>query len=198
MDISNLANSNLDREAKRILEEIEYENIIRELSKGESGEGIDKFIENKDFRHARIVISQILERAKNEVWILTDKFNERFYRSLLDDLILFLEKKRKIKILLLENSKENSIISALKYRFPEKLEVRKVPEDLKKKLTLETEGGKLLNFIIDDNNGVRYELLENMNKNITNALVNFGNKSFHKILKLLFEKLWNKSEEVAM
>jgi len=169
-----------------------YEKLIRELSR----ENTNRVIENSNPEHARVVISEILNRAINEVNIVTDRFDERFYRELEPRLLLFFEEGKKMRILTY-SAERNSLLLRLKRLYPNQIEIRTIPDSIKEKLFIHDERnekeGSYINFIIDDTSGVRYEVFENIGEDATLALVNFGDQEFHDILKRVFEDVWKEA-----
>jgi len=180
--------SNINDLIEKVLRDIRYQTIIKELSRSSR----DEYMDNSDPVHAEIVIKELLERADKEVYILTDHFSEKFYRNLFEELLNFLKKGKKLHILSLNSLRDNIVLKKLKEelgdRFEDLVEIRIIPED--KKDELRVPDGRFENFIIDDRKGVRYELLEDIKNNIASAIVNFGNEELHRELKQKFSELW--------
>jgi len=172
-----------------------YKKIVDEAADNEK----DLNIDNSSFSHAIYVIKKLFEKADKKVYILTDKFEEKFYENLRDVIEEFLEndkgksgnKEKKIEILTFEDTSNNSLLKDLLKKYGNKVFIGRLKDP-----NLLTVDGKHINFILNDKKGVRYELLEDIESGETKAIVNFGNESFHDVLKKIFKLARANSEKV--
>jgi len=167
-------------------EDLLYSTIIKRLSK----QNLDFEIDNSNPLHARIVMRELLNRARREVYILSDSFKEEFYKELSEELLNFVKKGKKLKLLMINELPSNLILEKLCEESSNNVEVRVATEEGKEFLW-EKDNSKYLNFFLDDYSGVRWEREENIRNGITKALVNFGNKKLHDELLERFQEVFN-------
>ncbi|WP_297453692.1 hypothetical protein [Persephonella sp.] len=168
-----------------------YIDFVRKAAKKE--ENID--IDNSSVDHAVLVIEELIRYASKNIYILTDEFKDKFYRLLDTTLINFLKKGGKIYILSYNDISNNEFLKDLKNRFPKNIFVKKVLKEDKPKLFVEKQQ-KYINFILNDKKGVRYELDEKLNDLTTRAIVNYGDEETHDLFKQVFDKYFERGEEV--
>ena len=170
-----------------------YIDFVRKAAKEERNVDID----NTSVDHAVLVIEELINHANNKVYILTDEFKEQFYNLLQTSLMNFLKRGGELFILSYTDLSKNSFLKKLKELFPEKIHAKKVLEEDKHKLFIEKQN-KHLNFIINDKKGVRYELDEKLNDLTTRAIVNYGDEETHDLFKKVFDKYYNRGQDIEL
>jgi len=158
-----------------------YERIVKEAAR----KRLDKRIPNSTLMHAYLLVKELINNADKEVRILSSKFNEGFYTSLFNEIKNFLSKKdSKLYII---TTKENKLLNELKNFFKDKIHIHIISKD---KMPKDIKRGKIVNYIVTDTNGYRYEYDDSdIEYGIVEGFANFNNEKEAKYLIKNFKEL---------
>ena len=160
---------------------------------------IDQPFANGNGKHAEFALTQIFEKAKDEVYIFADSLHsetgERSY-AYLNSIKQFLVKKPMSRLsIVLENdvdiSESLNFIKALKSRFQDRISISKLPLNYNS-FSLTTDNQKF-HFTIADGRMVRFEYDIQKRK----ATLNFNDPDFYASLKQCFDKYQYDSVPIA-
>lgn len=129
---------------------LDYETVVKKMAKENSKDLID----NDTGEHAKILVSTLVDNSKNTIKIYTYSFCETFY--LYEKVInAFREAAKRgvvLQIISQTNLTGNKALEVYKEIFAGKLNIKETPID-----KLELNNIHLNNFMIIDNQGIRYE-----------------------------------------
>ena len=163
---------------------IDYAQEVHNAAKNKT----NKRFPNSTIRHAKILIKEIINQAKNEIYLLSSNFNEEFYRTLEDQIKNFFNRTPDSKFFLIITSQgANSFLNELKNNYDDRFIITHIDE---KKLPVDPDTNEYVNYIVNDQNAFRYEYSDkDVDIGVVEAIANFNSKKESKELIEYFKSL---------
>lgn len=162
-----------------------YINSVRDSAKNH----ISKRYANSSLEHARLLTEELINYSEKEVNMLSNTFHNGFYSALKPVIKAFLDKDG-TKFKLLTSDENSKILQELKDEYPDKFITKIVPL---KQFPIDKDSEEEVNFLINDQNGFRYEYSDkNINNGLVEAVANFNSSSEVDYLREHFNTLFEK------
>jgi hypothetical protein len=159
---------------------INYQEIVKKFAADKT----DQIIPSSNFAQALVGVQHLFLIASGKIRIISDEFQEEFWKNLREVILEFLQNdpKNSIELVLLQKPQTNNLIKDLINQFHEQFKTYPFPQLERAK--------KLPNFIVVEPMGFRFEpKREDNTESLVNGVINFGDKVISTQLIDLFEEI---------